>query len=889
MKVIKPTKLGIIMRFFEHERRFFASFGVLALHRFDGALSSEMDMWPFLSQELGQDGIPDAGMPKSRAEVLASGFAFSEGQAPQSGCTVRVQLGEIVKELWVYGDRYWTSEGSEDERPTEPEPFTQMPISWDTAFGGPDFDRNPKGKGHAAVATDGGAVHPLPNVELADQAVSSRRDLPEPAGLGPIDLTWPQRASKAGTYDSAWLKERSPGFAADLDWSIFNLASEDQQQDAPFEGNEPFRIYGMHPVKSWLTGRLPGLRARCFVNLKEHHGETFREVEMGLTTVWFFPHAERYLLVYHGQHEIAEEDGADVLQVVVAADRLGEERSVEHYRNVLAQRLDPERGGLYALRDRDLLPTLSSDQDEPDQAMEEMNAVAATEGLLEKNQRRRQEREIAAARAFVASQGLDPDVHGPPPLPPESPPPTPDELVEAVEKFRRDAERMREEAEEQKDRRKEAIRAELLADGRDADAILADLERPPAGPPRFSARAEMAMLRARFADRRNMGLPLDPMDEMAMDPDQPLRLETAEEGLREGYRLMAHHQGAAPRLGGSEAAAARAAALDSLTERGNLVRQDLTGADLSGLDLRGIDLRGAWLENADLSGTNLEGATLSEAVLARADLTGAVLTGASLKKANLGHTRLVRAQADRADFSEAILSQALLDQASFREATLSSADLKQAEFRRTDMTEATLREALFLDADLTGLLLAGADLDNAIFLTADVRAVDFSAASLVEASFVQANGEGAIFTGARMTKVRFVEACAFAGADFRGAALEGANLRGTNLSRTDFEGARLSGADLSDCDLRRANLVQTDATGARFVKANLSGARMERANLMNVLLQRADLSGADLRDANLFEADLARSLIDADTLFEGANLKRVRRDPPADPSQPLPQ
>jgi uncharacterized protein YjbI with pentapeptide repeats len=881
MKVIKPQKIGLVTRCFEHERRFYWSLGVLALHRFGGALTSETGMWPFLAGELGQDGVPDAGMPKSCAEFLVSGFAFSPRGAAQPARTVHVEVGTLEKTLWVYGNRFWTADDLGAEIITDPEPLVQMPISWKTAFGGPGFERNPLGKGYAPVDTEHGPVHPLPNVELPGQAITARSNRPEPAGLGPIDLTWPQRFSKSGTYDAEWMEQLSPGFAKDIDWSIFNLAPEDQQQDAPFRGDEAFHVYGMHPEKSQVEGRLPGLTARCFVNMRADDGEALREVAMRLTTVWLFPHAERYLLVYHGLQEVAEEDAADVLQAMIAAEGLGEPRPVEHYQQVLAQRLDPDRGALYALRDKDLLPDLAPAEDEPDGAMAAMDGLMETEGLRQKYQRQRLEREIEEARALVASQGLDPDIHGPPLLPPEEPEPSLDELPEMFEKLERDAERMRKEAEEQQQKRKEELRTRLTADGLDADAILAEAEQPPAGPPRFSAHAEIDTRRAQLADRRALGLPPDPLDRMAEDPEEHRRLFETEDRMREGYRQMAHHQGAAPRLAGAEADAARVAALKSLAEGGSLARHDLTGFDLSGLDLRGVDLNGAWLENANLAGTNLAGANLSEAVLARADLTEADLSGAHLRKANLGLAQLVRTRADGADLSEAILGKARLDGATFRKATLESADLKEAEIQAADMTGAVLREAMFLNDDLRGLRLAGADLGKAILLEVDVRGVDFSGASLEGATFLKARGEGAVFAGARMANARFVQQGDFAGADFREAILERANLRGTRLSGSDFSGARLGGADLSECDLTGASLSRANARDALFTKANLSGAQLVSANLMSALLQRANLAGADLRGANLFQADLARVLTDAATELQEANLKKARVHPRA--------
>ena len=49
--------------------------------------------------------------------------------------------------------------------------------------------------------------------------ITAQGDHPGPAGFSAIDFTWPQRKSKAGTYDAAWLKNRFPGFPSDIDFS----------------------------------------------------------------------------------------------------------------------------------------------------------------------------------------------------------------------------------------------------------------------------------------------------------------------------------------------------------------------------------------------------------------------------------------------------------------------------------------------------------------------------------------------------------------------------------------------------------------------------------------------------------------------------------------------
>ena len=78
MKTIKPQKLGLLTRCYEHEQQFFLGVSVLAFIPLttEPALLSEVDLWKFCAAELGKEAILDSGIPKSRPEFLVTGKAF---------------------------------------------------------------------------------------------------------------------------------------------------------------------------------------------------------------------------------------------------------------------------------------------------------------------------------------------------------------------------------------------------------------------------------------------------------------------------------------------------------------------------------------------------------------------------------------------------------------------------------------------------------------------------------------------------------------------------------------------------------------------------------------------------------------------------------------------
>lgn len=854
MKVIKPQKLGVITRVFENGPECYFAVSLLVFFPFESpsTLLPEIALWKLCGQELGKEGVLDMGMPKPKAELLINGRAYAPGGVPRIGCSVRAKLGTIDKSLYVVGDRRWKFGGVA----SDPEPFTEMPLTWEKAFGGPGYPQNPLGKGFAPIGK--GEIHPLPNIEHPKHLIRAPGDRPPPAGFGAIDQMWPQRFSKIGTYDEAWLKERFPGLAKDLDPTFFNAAPDDQHIEGYFRGDEVFSLEHMHPTRALVEGALPGVCTRAFITQKTPEGEVFRPIPTRLDTVRLFPHVERGILIFRGLIKVAEDDGADIAHLLIACEELGAPKPVEHYQTVLAQRLDKEKGHLFGFRDSDLMPPARPGAAPLPEEKTDMTGLIEMENLHGKAIRRKAERERDKARADVAALGLDPDKHGPPPLPPEEPAPDLENLEVFVDQINAMAEEQKTLAEKQKKESVAQSQAICAEHGIDFDKVFAESSEAAGGPPKFSAKEEMDKLRALHEEFTRAGNSSPEFDRMLVDPALRERLESAEVKLLAAYKQSAHVLSPAGKMKGPRASAVRAEVLAAHAAKESLEGRDYTGADLSGLDLRGVDFREALLECVDFHGAQLQGANFTGAVLARSDLTDADLGGASLAGANLGGARLTRTRLCEADLTSAVLYKALLEASDLRRATLSKADLLEAIFQGADLGEVTAKETIFFQGDLSGMRFAGADLEKCTFLEVTVAGADFSGCNLEGAVFLGAKGDKARFTNARARNLRLVKDCAFPEADFSGATLTLANLRGTKLAGSSFEGAKLDNADLSECDLQHAKLSRIDAPEARFIRTDFGHAVVTSANLMYAILQKATIEAADFTGANLFRADLAK-------------------------------
>lgn len=879
MKTIKPQKLGILTRVFENGREFYFVVTTMVFVPMSDPehLLSEQSLWKTVMPELPPDSPLDAGMPKASGEVLVHGKAYVPGGAPKPVCAVRLKLGRVDKSLYAIGDRRWKMSG-----PTEPLPFLEMPLDWAHAFGGEGYALNPLGKGLKAIkGEDGREYQPLPNIEDPKNLIKSPNEKPQPAGFEAYDFAWPQRLSKVGTYDDEWLKTRFPGFAKDMKLSVFNTAPEDQWIEGLFEGGESFRLENMHPSIPVLEGRLPLLRARAFITQRvEGQEDIFKEIAQRIDTIHFFPRVERMLVLFRGMARIAEDDAADVLHVLIAAEgKNGEERSAEYYKQILDQRIDRKRGHLYALRDSDLLPANSvgtsgaSAAPEPDGVTEHV----MSEGLLRKNMSGRVEKQREKAKEVIKAAGANPDDYLKTQLPAaEEPPADLEKMPEYVMQQEELAEKAKAQYEVRKQEAEAATRKICADNGVNFDALMEEGKKRGGGPPKFFPSDEIQKFRQSLAESREAGVPMPDLEAMLDDPKFNERLAEARRNLTLAYQKFAHFFPAALSLPEERSEVMRTMLEEALSKGENLQGWDLTGANLKGLDFRGKDVRGVFMEAADLSGARFTGANLSDTVLARANLEGADFSGANLSGTNLGGAKLCGANFGKANLTRTVMYQADLSKAVFDEAILDQADLSEALFQDNSMKLVDASRLILLRTQWNKIVCAGAKFNECMFIETSMEESDFSGATVKKSVFVTVKANGARFCGANADNLRVVHHSEFAGADFRDAQLNTATLRGTNFEKGLFSRAFMNQTDMSECNLQGAKLDGISARESRFTRADLRGATLYGADLLSALFSNARVNGADFRRANLYRADFARVRGDKEVDFQGANVKWVR-------------
>jgi hypothetical protein len=243
----------------------------------------------------------DFAAEKPFTDVIVVGKAMAPRGQRVKQLLVSLEVQGRRKDLRVVGDRRWVS----GLRPfaSEPEAFTEMPVTFDRAWGGTDDSRGPgraeveprnlSGVGfHPRRPTAQIAGLPVPNIEAPDDPVTSPRGRYTPVGLGCVGRAWQPRVAHAGTYDERWRADEAPFLPADFDPRYFQCASEDQQFPH-FQGGEVLRCLHMAEAEV-VTYVIPRLEVPVLFRFA--HGDVDRTAI--LDTVTLEPHLGIATLVH---------------------------------------------------------------------------------------------------------------------------------------------------------------------------------------------------------------------------------------------------------------------------------------------------------------------------------------------------------------------------------------------------------------------------------------------------------------------------------------------------------------------------------------------------------------------------------------------------------------
>lgn len=192
---------------------------------------------------------------KPKCDVVLNGSAYAPGGLPARAVEVSVRVGSMQKMFSVFGDRRWQGVVLAAE---EPEPFTQLPISYDRAYGGADsneeqpekiatYPENPIGTGYHPIRPRSSLVGKLlPNTAEGKTPITDIKARFRPMSFGSVGRNFYPRYKLAGTYDDRWLNEEAPFWPADFSYKYFQCAPEDQQIEH-LQGGEEIELKNLTP------------------------------------------------------------------------------------------------------------------------------------------------------------------------------------------------------------------------------------------------------------------------------------------------------------------------------------------------------------------------------------------------------------------------------------------------------------------------------------------------------------------------------------------------------------------------------------------------------------------------------------------------------------------
>ena len=876
MKIIKPDALGLLHRSMKVAGKKQLSIGLMGFFSFDQSdlthLLPEAQMWQVATAAMGKDAILDEGWPKTVGEFLVVGAACAPTGTTATELVATVGVGSMRKSLFVRGDRHFTALGLI----SAPAPFVTMPITPQTAFGGPGSNVNPQGKGLVkTLLPDGSAALSLPNVEDASYPVLRAGDAPQPVGFWPSAGHAPGRVQHFGKFDQRWLQNTWPHLPEDTNLDYFQTAPSDQRASGFFRGDEKIQINHMHPQQAQINAQLPQLRARCFINRKMGGGEEFSELAARAETVWLFPNQTCGIVLYRALVNTQDEDAEDVLHLMADwEDMRSAPLPFEHYHRAFLNQLPvkaAQAADLAALpADAPLAETLPVKSAAAAVAAVAVGAVAVAgaaaasfpaldavkaEAYKLEQHIRQLMQQHSITDADIAPYLKQPDLT-------LEPAPS----LGEVEKMAHDL---------------EAQTRALMKEHNITEAQVAEYTKPPAleaAPDPDDLKNAVKQLNEQTqAAMKEHGITEQDIQKYAESKpeiaDFAASLKQSPANIDEAFAGLAAALATVAKLPSIEPPKLRMPPLDldavAVEPEKKLSREDVVerhargqtfaSVDLSGLDLSKLDLSGADFSQALLQGTQFTGSDLS-----RAKLVGASAGTASFKDAHMAGSDISQSDFTGADFSASVLISANLGRAIFDGAKMAGLQAAGCEAQKTS----------FADCDLSAADFSKSDLTAAIFNGAKLRLARFTEAKSDNAEFYGADASQAIFSNTSLRASRADAASQFAGAQFDNAQLGRANWAGAAMAGARFDHANLDNADFSRVQASAAQFNATSAKGCKFDKADLTGADLSQTNLFKGSLRKTTLTNTLLRHSNLYGVDFYDTTPTLAAL-EGANIDQT--------------
>ncbi|WP_454782163.1 DUF2169 family type VI secretion system accessory protein [Legionella sp. WA2022007384] len=850
MKILKDKPHTVITFKFRHQGKPQLAVTIMTMFSFTqkGAFLSYADFWKVAKKSFNssQGEFIDLYIPKKKAEFFVKGSCYAYDDNTSTSF-VKITLGNMQKQLTVFGDRQWEVVES-NYHLSKPKYFRSIPINLTNAYGGEGHAINPDGKGY--VTTDSSNETKVPNVEVPTQLIKLPRDTPPPALLLPHTPTCKYQLDKLGTFNDEWLLNESPYYPGDIDWLYFNRAEEDQQSEHFFKGDEVFTCTNMHAEQSTIKSQLPGLRVRCFYN-RIADPESLRELNLNLDTLWLLPDEEKGILIWHGMLDIQDIATNEIDFIYTVSESLNEPpKDIDYY---VKLRNKPKEMAAQAKPRESRSKTRSAkpvglDLD-LDKEIREIAQIFHPHKSLD---------EIEAAKFFKGK--------------------TPEEVLSEVEQFYKNQnqtvpvfdkftfERAQKNIHPQQVNHLDYLKKQIINNEfpeEKKSEILKNLEQ--------------------FKQQFNR---LDKVSALTL-----FRLGRVGKSPYSREEIIRDIQQ------GKEFASENLAGID-------LSDLDLSGMDLSGCNLSECNLSRTRLHKANLSTATLINTNLSEAVLTHANLSQTLIKNSALNRADFKECDMHQAQIEgcsgkECNFSAAFFNYAKLkncqfngslflslkanfldisdssfDSCNFSEARMQFANINRCVWVNPNFVKADLSHAHFDDTKLSNmsgnnliapkLSLTKCSIDNLRMEDSNFDHLSFKGTSISKCSFSNCSLSGLNLMNAQLTRAEFIK-CVIT------------KLRGndhTYISTSNFEHCDLSNGAILGGHYEQISIGECDINSSQFINSTVNKSNFSKCNAKKFRFSNCKVDSCLFQDINFFQGIFYSSTF-ANTEFNHCNLYSI--------------
>lgn len=940
MQIYKSINTTLSSNLFKYNKKNFKTFSAIWPFELSTSVNVlEQKFWSICSQYFEEYKFFDESMVKSTTEYLVFGDAFSPLKSVDN-FFVKVELADYKKQLIVSTDRYWNEIGGISKVESIPI-CNEHKMSYDFSIGGELHQYNKLGRG---LSSSQDKLILLPNIESSAHQIT-RQDIhvnsPQyiPQGLGPISPEWPQRYNLLGTFDDDYMQNHAMGLAVDINWDYFYTSPKDQRHDRYLKGYEPFSITNMHETMAEIKGNLPSVIGRCFIEQEidlnvleqaelDQYKETeklddklkmFKEVQLNLDSVYFFPNENIGVVVHRGSVEVSHPQAKDIKKVLIAHQGLKETpKTKAYYQEQMRLRSDPDEGFKHMMYTVPLLPEgvicgfkqMLGDAAYDEAMADNMTTFADGKKVAAENE---VNKGINEQLAQLKKQGLDKEAKeleaklkqkpGDVELPEdakklqalidevlpgitsmkESPKITNIDLIQLNLKAMDDVQNhMEAMAEKEKNKALTSVEEQIATLKKQAAQITAQ------NSPEQAKQLEqsIAQLEAMLANVNEVPILTRP-DFIKSNKQTGEQINQAKAQLIEQKKIMAEHNIELTPEQLQQLTEAEKQLSPALLEQVKEAQTFVTDSYLQGAHFipavrsphagKEAELVAALIV-AYIAGKAITQKDLAFCSLSQQQFSAVDLENGLFEYSQLSQIQFYQSNLTAINFAHAKLTKVTFEQGKIRGANLGSAQLEQCKFIGLSLDEITLAKSTlyhceFIDCDFgdrMDMLLetqfsdckfTRCKLVKLNFIELELTGCQFNQCDLSESNFISPVFNAASFTGSDLSKVNFVMA-KMNNNNFEQAIMNNTRfIGGCDLKNSRFNHAEITETNLRDCQLQGADfshaiMHKCDFGDSVVTNSNFNKAIAKQCQFLDTGLAGSTFKAADLIEANFMQADI---------------------------------